>query len=197
MIDSIDELSAKAKMELVSFLQPWFAATKPKGVGGGGITEVTSTDMSVTVTDPTGPIVDLSTELASGIRFNHDNEGGWLEVVTNDHFESPDGEVGVFIQDTTSEGVDISARDSGNTKNAKLFITPDVADLGLSGGGATPFLSLQRSAGRTQLTGELYVLLSATGKTLSVFDSGNNPVFEVRNDGSVHIKTGTSVIADL
>lgn len=184
-------------MELVSFLQPWFAATKPKGVGGGGITEVTSTDMSVTVTDPTGPIVDLSTALADGIRFDTDNEGGWLEIVTNDHFESPDGEVGIFIQDTTSEGVDIGARDSGNTKDAKIFITPDVVDLLLSGGGATPALTLQRSSMRTAVIGEFYVSLAATGKTLSVFDSSNNPVFEVRNDGSVHIKTGTSVIADL
>lgn len=28
--------------------------------GGGGITEITSTDLSVTITDPTGPTVDLS-----------------------------------------------------------------------------------------------------------------------------------------
>ncbi len=31
-----------------------------EGGGGGGITEITSTDMSVTITDPTGPTVDLS-----------------------------------------------------------------------------------------------------------------------------------------
>ena len=35
-IRSLNQLSAKARMELVAFLQPWFASIKPKGVGGGG-----------------------------------------------------------------------------------------------------------------------------------------------------------------
>ncbi len=39
----------------------WETVVSDQGGGpGGGITEITSTDMSVTITDPTGPTVDLS-----------------------------------------------------------------------------------------------------------------------------------------
>lgn len=42
----------------------WSTRVQQESAGGGGITEITSTDMSVTITDPTGPTVDLS---ASGV----------------------------------------------------------------------------------------------------------------------------------
>ncbi len=49
--------------EIVRELVDGVWVTRPKDQGGspgGGITEITSTDMSVTITDPTGPTVDLS-----------------------------------------------------------------------------------------------------------------------------------------
>ncbi len=36
-----------------------------------------------------------------------------------------------------------------------------------------------------------------TGERLTILDHLNNPIFEVRDDGTVHIPTGTAVIADL
>lgn len=38
----------------------WVTTVGDSGGGGGGVTEITSTDMSVTITDPSGPTVDLS-----------------------------------------------------------------------------------------------------------------------------------------
>ncbi len=39
----------------------WVTAVRDSGgAGGGSVSEITSTDMSVTITDPTGPTVDLS-----------------------------------------------------------------------------------------------------------------------------------------
>ncbi len=51
-LPSEGESVGNAMMELLQDLA--------EGGGGGGITEITSTDMSVTITDPTGPTVDLS-----------------------------------------------------------------------------------------------------------------------------------------
>ncbi len=36
-----------------------------------------------------------------------------------------------------------------------------------------------------------------SGKKLQITDSGGNPIFEVREDASVHIKTGQTIVADL
>ena len=44
--------------------------------------------------------------------------------------------------------------------------------------------------------GSLLVTLR-TGKKLRVLDNGGNPIFEVREDGTVHIKTGGTIQADL
>ncbi len=38
----------------------WVTAVRDAGAGGGSVSEITSIDMSVTITDPTGPTVDLS-----------------------------------------------------------------------------------------------------------------------------------------
>ncbi len=38
----------------------WVTAVRDAGSGGGSVSEITSTDMSVTITDPAGPTVDLS-----------------------------------------------------------------------------------------------------------------------------------------
>lgn len=52
--------------------------------GGGGITEIESTDGSITVTDPTGPTVDLTgAGGGGGIQFGVTNSGSFLDVETN------------------------------------------------------------------------------------------------------------------
>ncbi len=51
-------------------------------------------------------------------------------------------------------------------------------------------------AGDGSVDGSLEVDLPAGGSLL-VRDSSNAPIFEVRDDGSVHILTGTAVVADL
>lgn len=61
VVNSIYDISDKAKMEFKSWLEPFFKTRGDrKGSGGsGGITEIT-TDGSIVVTDPTGPSVALS-----------------------------------------------------------------------------------------------------------------------------------------
>ena len=62
----------------VTFIPP-FGSAASSGGGGGGITEVDSPDGSITVTNPTGPTVDV--ELADGaIQYQKDNEGEWLDI---------------------------------------------------------------------------------------------------------------------
>lgn len=55
----IQKLLAGAGISITDPVGPTSTITNTGG-GGGGITEITSTDSSVTITDPTGPTVDLS-----------------------------------------------------------------------------------------------------------------------------------------
>lgn len=63
----------------------WFPFAPPASSGGGGgITEIESTDGSITVTDPTGPTVDLTgAGGGGGIQFGVTNSGSFLDVETN------------------------------------------------------------------------------------------------------------------
>lgn len=48
---------------------------------GSGITEITSTDLSVTITNPTGPTVDLSVAaVADAVLFNTANSNDYLSI---------------------------------------------------------------------------------------------------------------------
>ncbi len=64
-----------------------------------GVQEITSDDNSVTVVDGDGPITDLSVA-TDGIRFDFDNEGGYLDVKAND--TDADG-YGIHFNDDTSD----------------------------------------------------------------------------------------------
>lgn len=63
----------------------WFPFAPPASSGGGGsITEIESTDGSITVTNPIGPTVDLTgAGGGSGIQFGVTNSGSFLDVETN------------------------------------------------------------------------------------------------------------------
>lgn len=113
------------------------------------------------------------------ILFNTDNEGGWLWIVANEAGESTYGEEAIVIQDTTSEGIAISSPDG---------------DIALNGGGS--YLLLTSSYIQLYSPGDIEIPLSVGG-TMRVRDSDGNPIFEVRDDGTVHIPTGGSIVADL
>lgn len=94
-----------------------------------------------------------------GIFFDFDNEGGWLFVQSNDSTDMGYGDLGILLADTTSAGISLIARDSGNTKQGVLFMTPDLVQMSISSGG--PKFSLNRSTGNI----EAQKALNLTGMT--------------------------------
>jgi hypothetical protein len=75
----------------------WKTETGDSG-GGGGITEIESTDASVTVTNPTGPVVDLAASGGSQPEWLMNGDGSPFNEV------APSQEGAVYV-DTTNGGV--------------------------------------------------------------------------------------------
>lgn len=76
------DLTMEQLQELQSWIEVWMrtkhiADARP-AIVGGGISEITSTDMTVTITDPTGPTVDLSAPGGGG----GSNEVAYAETPT-------------------------------------------------------------------------------------------------------------------
>lgn len=102
------------------------------------------------------------------IFFDFDNQGGWLWVVTNDSTDIDYGELGLALVDRSEFGLYLRAENDDNTEFVFVQLESD---------GITAHLS--------------------TGGSLIVEDDSNNPIFKIDNDGTVHIKTGSSIVADL
>lgn len=102
------------------------------------------------------------------IFFDFDNQGGWLWVVTNDSTDIDYGELGLALVDRSEFGLYLRAENDDNTEFVFVQLESD---------GITAHLS--------------------TGGSLIVEDESNNPIFKIDNDGTVHIKTGSSIVADL
>lgn len=87
------------------------------GGGGGTVTQVTSVDSSVTISDPFGPVVDLSVAV-TGIAFNTEPQtGGWLNVETT----GTDGD-GYGIMFQTESGILFRLDDGVDTSQAILDV---------------------------------------------------------------------------
>ena len=84
----------------------WFPFAPPASSGGGGsITEIESTDGSITVTNPTGPTVDLTgAGGGGGIQFGVNNTGSYLNVETT---SGP-----IFLADTSTGPSEFTASGS-------------------------------------------------------------------------------------
>lgn len=182
MIDSINDFSAKAKMEMVAFLQPFFAQVKQKGMGGG-ITEVTSGDGSITVTDSTGPTVDVAVT-DPGIRFNVDNEGGWLDIGLGSSAD-PHG-LGMRIDDPSEKGMRLQSPHSAVDIERSVQITgstsagtPTTAELDIGTAGSADVVAYVKDflvhAGATAA--------GATTGGFKVFDHSDVLIFVARDAG--------------
>lgn len=114
----------------------------------------------------------------SGIQFDTDNQGGYLQVTANDSFLDPlldDADVGVDIADTTGDGAFLlSVTEDGlsyvQVKPESLSLTMDDAD------------------------SHVEVLLSPS--TVRMF-IGASELFRLDSDGTVHLKTGATIVSDL
>lgn len=132
-------------------------------------------------------ITDLEEELKSrpkfapvGIQFNKDNEGGWLYVVVRDHTEIGYGDLGLVMADPSGFGMLF------DSDGSFISLLPGQIALNLASGNA-----------RFALNSGGIVMKVGNTKKLTVTDHLDASIFEVRDDGTVHIKTGGTVIADL
>jgi hypothetical protein len=113
-----------------------------------------------------------------GWRFNVDNEGGWVYLISNESIDIDFGILGAVIGETTGEGLYLFSHDTPQTKSGTVLLTPDEITFALSS-------SLSASLDR------------ATG-TVTVRDSSNNPILQM-TDGSpdLHLPAGGNVVFDL
>lgn len=79
-------------------------------------------------------------------------------------------------------GLIVTSADAGGTTNPSVGTANNTLDDG--------------NTGAATFQGAMEIDLTA-GQSLTVKDSGGNPIFEVREDATVHIKTGQTVVADL
>lgn len=128
---------------------------------------------------PTGadPIPGMSG--GSGIQFDTVNTGGWLEIRTTDT-----GEEGIFILDTSGNGIDIRSTASGGL--VRLQAADHITLL------SSGYMDLQVSGGQALTIG-----LTTTSCKLEVVDHLGSPLLRVTENGTFHIKSGASWVADL
>lgn len=145
---------------------------------------------------PTGsdPIPDLG-----GIQFNFDNEGGHLDITTND----VDGDgYGLQVQDTSGGGILIQS-DAGAGANIGIQIFASDGDVGISAHHAShtgtgvvtiqahrELILLSESGSGAAITAGL-----STGSSFQVLDSGNAPLFEVPESGESKVYSGLDLNA--
>lgn len=99
-----------------------------------------------------------------------------------------------YIHFGTNIGDGTQDLDIDMTSTGEMLVTSDTAELLVNGSEVKlqgPFINLVVN-GASGLSITLY-----TGSTLTVFDSGNNPIFQVDEDGDLHGKTGKALTFDL
>lgn len=140
--------------------------------------------------------VQILEAVPGGIRFDFDNQGGWLEITTNDTIAIGGiGDLGEYHNDLSGGGIVFDSRDIGGVLNARLSLIDGAAVLT---GTTNLFLRGSDGGASEEISGGgIAMELNAAGHVFFVQDSLLNSIFEVREDGSVHILTGTAVIADL
>lgn len=151
---------------------------------GGGIQEITSVDGSIVVTEPFGPITDLSSSVfwedvgtgaggggaGSGIQFDTDPQSGdWLMVETTSTFDGPSNDGMRFY---SSGDIEIQNTTTDNTGN--IFIAGD-SGVGIEGAGDEGVVIGAHGAGNVLIrvisgTGNHLVLrvLSSAGHQLQI-----------------------------
>jgi hypothetical protein len=166
---------------------------------GGGIKRITSSNGSITVTNPTGPIVDLI-DAFTGIRFGIQNFGSWLVTKTSSFFDlsahpladpaSVGGTWGTSLQDASGHGIVIASLGGDarlQSSGANVFLLADM-------GNVTVF----SNQGDVKTEGNnVLVQLDAVTGTLTVVDRLFAPLFRIDQNGALHGKTGQSLVFDL
>lgn len=116
--------------------------------------------------------------LTDVIRYNYENTGGWVSIVVTDQGGGGLGDEAFIVHDTSGEGIE-------------LFTTGGIR---LEGEASAALIS---DAGVQIGAGADVEVQMGVGDTVRIRDSGGSPIFEVRDDGTVHILTGGTIVADL
>lgn len=114
----------------------------------------------------------------SGIQFDTDNQGGYLQVTANDSFLDPlldDADVGLDIADTTGEGAYLQSV----TVDGQSFVAVQPESLSLTMDDAGVHVE---------------VLLAPSSVRMFI---GVSELFRLDSDGTVHLKTGATIVSDL
>lgn len=126
------------------------------------------------------------------IRFDYDNQGGYLEVTTNDSNNySGIGDLGVYFDDESGQGILFDLHDPSLVGRIALtgasiaLIHEDAIFVGVTGG---PSVEVNSTNVIVNLT---------SGTVLEVQDNAGNPIFRVDEDGDLHGKTGKALTFDL
>jgi hypothetical protein len=183
----------------------------PVGGGGGGVTaplNVTGTALIPSTGDPPGTqdLVNLFDKDGNPVISVGSLNSPTMTIVA-DPAVSQDA---LAITDTGNPlGINFGVDAFGNVSGGTLYLASpdDTTIIRLDGGTVTEvthdYFQVLKGLGGGQLRvlGDGSVLIKAasqqTADHLDVVDSNGDPVFQIRVDGSVHIKTGTTVIADL
>lgn len=151
-------------------------------------------------------IVDLERAYPGGgfIRYVFTNVGEWLYVKTT----GSGGPLSAGIAFVVSAVFRVNAV-------GDIHVTSSSGDVAITGrsidiSAQTSTLYLESQTDAVQINAALDINLNPTfgsggdvrmtlvaGHKVVVLDALNNPIFEAREDGTVHIKTGTAIIADL
>jgi hypothetical protein len=153
--------------------------------------------------------VSMGVNASNGIVFTDsvNNLNGAVEIIHITDTVGPSGAYGLVVaaEDRVSGGtngtiaINVTAKGKGTIEvdgivvNAEMDAGGTNDAYGIQAGGAN--VGTGREIGGLFSTGGFKA--GANSIALLCVDSSGNPIFEVRNDGSVHIKTATAVIADL
>lgn len=116
------------------------------------------------------------------VMFDTDNEGGWLYIVANDSTDISYGDHAVAVVDLTGQGIFLLS--SLGSDQSSIDILPTEILFSTSG-----TFSIGGTAGT--------VVRLTAGTSFQVLDHLAAPIFRVDEDGTVHIRTGGSILADL
>ncbi len=212
---AVDKLLKKPASVAGSGLQFNSGTYGPDNVGDYSSIESTGT----IVADFTQPNGSANNETTASLGFNSANGTIFTQDPAN-AFGGLGAVVGVYQVSSSGAGascLDIVAKDDasgGSGQVTAVSVTADsksTTDLegivivsSVRSPGSGDAYGIQATAANTGTGREIAALFSAGGhqtgaNSLAILcETGiGAPIFEVRNDGSVHIKTGTAVIADL
>ncbi len=131
--------------------------------------------------------------------------GGGLDWGTNTDTDSEglelDGDGPFDFRSGTGNSFAILSGDYLDLKALTTTLQILSPDIQITGYAAGALVTLQCGTNHTVKLDEAAkttkIRVPASGGTLIVEDHSGNPVFEVRDDGTVHIKTGGTITADL